>query len=181
MLLLIAGVALWTLAHLFKRLLPELRHKLGAPGKGILGVAILASVVMMVLGYGQAAGGVYWVRSPAMVGINNLLMLFAVYLMGAAVARSWVTGVIRHPQLTAIKSWAVAHLLVNGDTPSLALFGGLLGWAVVSVVLINKSEGNPARVVQTSAAREVTTAVGAILAYGGISFLHIYLGYPVFG
>ena len=47
---------------------------------------------------------------------------------------------MRHPQLTAVKIWAVAHLLVNGDLASLVLFGGLLAWAVVEVIVINRSE-----------------------------------------
>ena len=54
-----------------------------------------------------------------------------------------VVGVIRHPQLTAVKLWAVAHLLVNGDSASLLLFGGLLVWAVLEVVIINKQDGKP--------------------------------------
>ena len=116
MLLLTAGVGLWSLAHWVKRLAPALREKLGNGGKGLIAVAILASVAMMVVGYGRAEGSFYWGRSPAMVGVNNLLMLLALYLMVAATTRAWVTGVIRHPQLTAMKSWAVAHLLVNGDT-----------------------------------------------------------------
>ena len=158
MLLLTAGVGLWSLAHWVKRLAPALRDKLGNGGKGLIAVAILASVAMMVVGYGRAEGSFYWGRSPAMVGINNLLMLLALYLMVAASTRAWVTGVIRHPQLTAMKSWAV-----------------------VSVILINKSEPNPARVVTTSAGREVSTGLVTIIAYGAVSFLHISLGYPVFG
>jgi uncharacterized membrane protein len=39
-------------------------------------------------------------------------------------------GKLRHPQLLAVKTWAVAHLLVNGDLASIMLFGGLLAWAV---------------------------------------------------
>ena len=178
---LVVGVLLWSFAHLFGRLAPDARAAMGKAGKGGIALLVLASLVLMTVGYRDASGAVFWVRSPAMVGINNLLMLLALYLMVAATTRAWVTGVIRHPQLTAMKSWAVAHLLVNGDTPSLVLFGGLLAWAVVSVILINKSEPNPARVVTTSAGREVSTGLVTIIAYGAVSFLHISLGYPVFG
>ena len=52
-----------------------------------------------------------------------------------AIAR--LSARIRHPQLTGFKTWAVAHLLVNGDVASFVLFGGLLAWAVVAVILIN--------------------------------------------
>ena len=181
MALLIAGVSLWALAHWFKRLAPQLRANMGDAGKGAVALTILGSVVLMILGYSHAEGAFYWGRSPAMVGINNLLVLLAVYLMVASSFGSWVTGIVAHPQLTAIKSWAVGHLLVNGDTPSFVLFGGLLAWAVISVILLNRNDGKPVRTVRTTAGREVITGVAAILVYGAIAFAHIYLGYPVFG
>jgi len=81
---LILGVALWSAAHLFKRLAPDARAQLGEPGKGIVALAVLASVVLMVIGYRLADGLFVWGRSPALVGINNLLMLFAVYLFAAS-------------------------------------------------------------------------------------------------
>ena len=34
---------------------------------------------------------------------------------------------MRHPQLTAVIVWAVAHLLVNGDLASIVLFGDHAG------------------------------------------------------
>jgi hypothetical protein len=74
------------------------------------------------------------------VGINNLLMVLAIYLYAASGAKSALARKMRHPQLIAVKTWALAHLLVNGDLPSLILFGGLLAWAVVSVILINRAQ-----------------------------------------
>ena len=128
MTLLILGLALWWGAHLFKRIAPEARARLGDPGKGLVGVAVLASVVLMYFGYGAARpeAAVWWGRNPALVGINNLLMVFAVYLYAASGAKSALARKMRHPQLIAGKTWALAHLLVNGDLPSLILYGGLL-------------------------------------------------------
>lgn len=181
MLLLVLGVALWSVAHLFKRLAPARRAKLGNGGKALVAVAVLASVVLMVVGYQSAESQYFWGRSPAMVGINNLLVLLAVYLMVAATTKSWITGKVRHPQLTAVKAWAVGHLLVNGDTASFVLFGGLLAWAVVSVILIGKQDGKPPFSAQSSAGREVATSVATVVVFGGIAYAHMYLGYPVFG
>ena len=83
-------------------------------------------------------------------------MLLAFYLMAASSLKVKVTSVVRHPQLTAIKAWSVGHLLVNGDAPSLVLFGGLLAWAVVSVILINRQDGkDPLPAVEVSMPREV--------------------------
>lgn len=181
MLFLILGVLLWSLAHLFKRIAPEARAKLGNTGRALVTVAILGSVALMVIGYRDAPMQFFWGRNPMMVGINNLLVLLAVYLMAASAGKTWITGKVRHPQLTAVKSWALGHLLVNGDTASFILFGGLLAWAVVSVILIGKQDGKPPLSVQTSAVREIATGAAAVVLYGGIAWVHMHLGYPVFG
>ena len=49
MTLLIIGLALWILAHWFKRLAPNLRASLGDPGKGIVAVLLLAGLVLMII------------------------------------------------------------------------------------------------------------------------------------
>ena len=111
MTLLIAGVALWWAAHLFKRLVPGLRAKLGEPGKGLVAVLLVLSVILMVLGYRAADGAVYWTRNPMWVGINNLLMIVAFYFFAASAAQGakiWLGTKVRHPQLTAISIWAIA-------------------------------------------------------------------------
>ena len=71
MTLLILGLALWCAAHLFKRLAPEARARLGDPGKGIVAVAVLASVVMMYFGYGAAkeTADVWWGRNLSLIHI----------------------------------------------------------------------------------------------------------------
>lgn len=179
--LLTLGVLLWSFAHLFKRLAPDLRARMGGLGKGLVAVLTLLSVVLMVMGYSQAQTTVFWGRHPMTVGINNLLVLLAVYLMGASVLKSALANRVRHLQLSAVKAWALAHLLVNGDTASFVLFGGLLAWAVASVVLINKA-GKPELVQRPrSVVREGIVVVVTLLAYGLIGMYHTHLGYPVFG
>jgi uncharacterized membrane protein len=89
---------------------------------------------------------------------------------------------MRHPQLIAVKTWAIAHLLVNGDVPSLILFGGLLAWAVVEVILINRQTAwtKPAK-VEVNIGKEIGAVVGAVAVYGLIAWVHYWFGYPVFG
>ena len=57
-------------------------------------------------------------------------MLVAVALIGAGHSKGRARGWLRHPMLTGVVVWAVAHLLVNGDVASLVLFGWLGLWAV---------------------------------------------------
>ena len=134
MTLLILGVLLWWAAHLFKRIAPAARASLGNAGKGLVAIALIISIVLMYYGYGdaKATGAVWWGRNPALVGINNLLMVLAFYLYAASGAKSALARKVRHPQLTAVKTWALAHLLVNGDLASFILFGGLLAWLNVA-------------------------------------------------
>ena len=140
MVLLISGVALWWAAHLFKRVAPGPRAALGDKGKGLVAVLLILSVFLMARGYGQAGGPVWWGRSPATTGINNLLMLLAFYLYAADGMGTRVTAWIRHPQLTGFALWAFAHLLPNGDLPSFVLFGGLLVWALAEMAVINRAQ-----------------------------------------
>ena len=90
------------------------------------------------MGYQQASTTVWWGRQTAWVGVRTTCWFISAFtlLLGSQVGAR-VAGVIRHPQLTAVKLWALAHLLVNGDSASLLLFGGLLVWAVLEVVIIN--------------------------------------------
>ncbi len=181
MTLLVAGVLLWSFAHLFKRIAPRIRASLGMAGKGLVAIAVLLSVWMMVTGYSSVENIFYWGRNPALAGINNLLMLFAVYLMVISLVATALRRKIRNPQLTAVKVWALAHLLVNGDLASFVLFGGLLAWAVVSVILIKRQEGISNVQIQSTKVKEALALLATLLAYGGIALIHLKLGYPVFG
>ena len=181
MTLLILGVALWTGAHLFKRLAPDARARMGGSGRAVMTVLILASMVMMYFGYKWADGPFWWGRNPALVGINNLLMMLAFYLYAASGMRTAITRVIRHPQLTAVKTWAVAHILVNGDLASFVLFGGILAWAVVSVIVINRQEPAWTRPAPAPVWKEGAAVVGTLVVTGLVMMLHNWLGYQPWG
>jgi hypothetical protein len=43
--------------------------------------------------------------------------------------------------LMGVFVWAVSHLLMNGTTRALVLFGGLGLWALLEMPLINRREG----------------------------------------
>jgi len=185
MTLLVIGLLLWSGAHLFKRVAPGpravLQERMGDASRGLFAGLLLFSVVLMVLGYRSYSGTFFWGRSGATTGINNLLMVFAVYLFAASGLKTRITRVIRHPQLTAVKTWALAHLLVNGDTASFILFGGLLAWAVAEVILINRQTERPVTRESYPAANEVKAIIGTLVVFAGISVIHIWLGYNPFG
>ncbi len=51
-----------------------------------------------------------------------------------------IMRVTRHPFLNGVALWAVAHLLANGDTASLIMFGGLLILSTVGMWHIDKKK-----------------------------------------
>lgn len=174
--LLVLGVALWAGAHFFKRIAPEARAAMGDKGKGLVAVCILSGVVFMVVGYRGAEFIPVWWPPAVLTHANNSLMVFAFWLFAASGAKVWPAQKIRHPQLTAIKAFALAHLLVNGDLASIILFGGLLSWAVVSVILINKAE--PVWTPPARAPNKKLFSAGVITAvtFFAVTFIHNWLG-----
>ena len=132
MTLLILGLILWILAHNFKRLAPDLRGKLGDRGKGLVSLLLVVSVLAMIFGYSMSAFIPVWTPPSFLVHINNLLMLAVFFVFGMSATTGRLRGKMRHPQLAAVKIWAIAHLLVNGDLASIILFGGLLAWGRMS-------------------------------------------------
>lgn len=182
MLILVIGVALWWAAHFFKRVAPEPRAALGDKGKGIVAVLLVLSVILMGMGYRAADGPFWWGPSPALKGINNLLMLAALWFFAADGMKSNIVRRIRNPQLTGFSLWAVAHLLVNGDLPSFVLFGGLLVWAVVEMMVLNRVGPAWSRSTQPVIWRkEGMVLLAAFVTMVVIGLIHGWLGYNPFG
>lgn len=183
MFLLILGLILWVGAHYFKRLAPGARAKLGEPGKGLVAVLIVAGVVLMIIGYRGADFIPVWNPPAFMTHINNLLMLLAFWIFGSSAAKgakAWPAHKTRHPQLLAIKTWALAHLLVNGDLASIILFGGLLAWAVVSVILINRAEPGWTPPPHAGRATYIRLVVITSVIFALVVTIHAWLGVSPF-
>ncbi|PTE21014.1 hypothetical protein C5F48_14470 [Cereibacter changlensis JA139] len=179
MLLLILGVALWVAVHLFKRVAPEARRPLGEKFKGVAAILLVVSVVLMVIGYRGWESPVLYATGPGFWHFNNLLMVIALIVFGAGMAKGWLWTKIRHPQLYGFTLWAIAHLLVNGDLASLILFGGLGIWALVEVALINRQD-TWVRPASGGIKRDGALVAISLVMYGLIAGIHILLGHNPF-
>lgn len=187
MILLILGLIIWTGLHLLRCGAPDVRQSMtdrfGDASKGIVAVGILFSVGLMILGYRNAAFIPVWNPPAFMTHINNLLMFFALYVYFQTATKpgtAWVMGNTRNPQLTGFKIWAAAHLLVNGDLAAIILFGGLLAWAILQVIM---SKRQPSLVDRDTA--KITSPVAhlglVVVAYAVIAGAHTLLGRWPFG
>ncbi|MBD3664007.1 NnrU family protein [Sulfitobacter aestuariivivens] len=183
MFLIILGLILWAGAHFFKRAMPEQRARMGEAGKGLVTVLLVAAIILMVLGY-RGTGFIHVWSPPAfMVHINNALMVFAFWTFGSSAGSAdkvWPANKIRHPQLTAFKTWAIAHLLVNGDLASILLFGGLLAWAVASVIVINKAQPDWTPPATAGRAKKIRLFVITVVLFVVVALIHLWLGVSPF-
>ncbi len=184
--LLIFGLMLWAVAHLFKRAAPNARaglnNALGEGGaRGLMTVLILVSVVMMVIGYRAAPVNVVYDVPGWGVPVNNTLMLLAVALLGMGSSKGRARSWLRHPMLMGLLVWAAAHLLVNGDLASIVLFAGLAVWALISMSLINLREGPWERPEPGPASGDVRWLVISAVVFAVIAGLHVWIGPSPFG
>lgn len=184
MTLLILGLILWVGAHFFKRLAPNMRanmtQSMGRKSNGIFALIIVVSLVLMVVGY-RACENIY-VYTPPVWGIhaNNVMMVVAIVLFGMSATTGRLRGRMRHPMLTGVRVWALAHLLVNGDLASLVLFGTLTVWAMVQTALINHGEGTWDRPEPGAPKGDVRLVIISAVMFAIMVAVHYALGYPTF-
>ncbi len=174
--LLILGVALWWAAHLFKRVMPDRRAAMGDAGKGAVAVALVVSILLMIFGYRMTDFIHVWAPQSFMVHINNVLVLMAFFMMSPAGTKGRLLNKMRHPMLGGFKLWAFAHLLVNGDLASIVLFGGLLAWAVVEVITINRTEPEWTPREPGTYGKDAMFFVASIVLLGVVGYIHGLVG-----
>ncbi len=145
---LVAGLIVFFAIHFvptFPAVRTRLLETLGAgPYKLVFSVLAAVGLGLIVYGYGLArpfASDLFvppeWTRHLAF-----LLMLPALICLTAAYIPSRLRDRVRHPMLAAIKIWAFAHLLANGDSASALLFGGFLAYAVYDRISVG-ARGEP--------------------------------------
>ncbi|MEH6758031.1 MAG: NnrU family protein [Parasphingorhabdus sp.] len=177
---LIAGILLWSIVHLVKSVAPGLRTsirgKIGAgPHQGLVALLIVSALALMI--YGWRTAEYEFVYDPPVWGrhLNMLLMVFSIFLFGAAQGKSRIKQWIRHPMLTGMLVWAVGHLLANGDSRSVVLFGGLGLWALISIFTVSRNEGAWQKPSETaSIGREMLSIVIALVLYAVLFGAHRY-------
>jgi len=179
--LLIIGLVLWWGLHVLQRLAPGMRGGLNAAlgekaVKGGISIALLVSVVLMVIGFQGAETVQVYHPLPGIGYLSDLLMLPAIFLLGAGAVKGRVVAMIRHPMLTGALIWAVAHLLVTGDQAAIVLFGGIGAWAIVQMMLINWRVGAWDRPAKGPVAKDKRLAVMTLVLYVVFAGLHYLSG-----
>lgn len=190
--LLLSGLVLFLGAHTLSTLrLPQggLRAavilRLGdGPYKGLYSLVSAIGLGLIIWGFGRyrSIGYVPIWNPPSLLHPVALVLMWISFVALAAAYSPLgkIKSTLRHPMLVSVKTWALAHLMVNGDAGSLLLFAAFLAWAVWDRIALKRrgDMGAPA-VSDPTVGDAIALAVGTI-AYLAMWWLHpIVIGVPV--
>lgn len=174
---LVLGLVMFLGVHSISIVAPQWREtmfrKLGEPvWKGAYSLIAIAGFVLIVWGYADAratAAVIYqpphwtrWLAAALMLPVFPLLL--APYFPGRIRAK------LKHPMVIAVKTWALAHLLVNGTSADLLLFGGFLAWAIMDHISLKRRPERPIRALAPRPINDVIAIVLGLLLY--VALLH---------
>lgn len=172
--LLILGLILFLGAHLVPTV-PKtragLRLALGEMGyKGLFSIVSLIGLVLIVYGYGAARTAswntVLWSPPVWTKHIAFLLMWPAFILLVATYIPSRIRDRAKHPMLAAVKIWALAHLIANGDLAGVLLFASFLAYGVFDRISVKKRQAlGPLGDRQGGLGNDILVVVIGSLAY----------------
>ena len=181
MLLLILGLVLFLGMHavtMKRDLRARLIERIGAGGyRGLYSAVSIIGFLLLIYGYGlQRAAGytVVW-EPPVWTRHLALLLNLPIFILLAVGKRpSWLLSRVKHPMLLAVKIWATAHLLANGDLGSILLFGGFLAWAVMARISVKR---RPEEIARSAAMADVPFGRGDVIAM--VAGLALYVVFAV--
>ncbi|KQV64571.1 NnrU family protein [Rhizobium sp. Root1220] len=148
MTLLIVGIILFLGLHLLRVVAPVLRRSmiasLGENGWKIgYSIASILTLILLIYGFGQArlVTGVLYNPPVWMAHIAITLMLIAmICLVASLLPAGHIAVKTKHPMVLSVKIWALSHLLANGETSSVLLFGAFLGWGVILRISLKRRQ-----------------------------------------
>ena len=187
--ILILGFVVFFAAHGFvtlRQARADAIAKLGLYGyRAAFSIVSLAGLALIVWGYAHYHGQALQIWSPPafMRHITVGLMLFAVIFFTAAFIPSHIKTKLKHPMLAGVKTWAFAHLLVNGDLASILTFGAFLAWGVYARIAAKRRGDQGATAAPAGWMNDILVVIigGVIYLALGFAFHPMVIGVPVFG
>jgi uncharacterized membrane protein len=144
------------------------------PYKGLMSLVSLAGIYFIFRGFGQYRDAEWiqvWSPPHFMRHVTEALMLPACIFIAAAYLPGNIKRVLKHPMLVAVKTWAFAHLLVNGDLGGIILFGSLLAWAVYDrITLKHRTDAGGPPIPAGGYRNDIAAVVVGLILYGAFFF-----------
>lgn len=179
---LVLGILIWSLVHFVPATATGFRanmiKRFGTRWyKAAFGLLILLAVTIIILSWPTASSKLLYLP-PAWAAFFTIFMtLIAFVLFFAPYIDNNFRRMLRHPQLIGVSLWGLGHLLANGEARSVALFGGLLVWALLEIILLNRRDG---AWVKPEAVPTVAD-VRLLLAGAGFYSIFMYTHHLLFG
>jgi uncharacterized membrane protein len=148
--------------------------------KGIYSIVSLIGFGLIIWGFSMARATPEVLWSPPLwtKHVTALLMLVAFILLVATyIPGNRFKAKIGHPMLAATKTWALAHLLANGNLADVVLFGAFLIWSIFAFA-ISRRRDRAAGVTYPSLGitRTLLTLVIGIIAWAWFAhYGHLWL------
>jgi uncharacterized membrane protein len=176
---LLFGLVIFFSAHTFTMFRDKRQQAIDTigmlPYRGLYSLVSLGGFVLIVMGYGDAPRVELWPTPMWLRSVAMLLMLPVFVLVAAVYLPGHIKAKIKNPMLMAVKTWALAHLLANGDLASALLFGCFLVWAIIDLVAVKRS-GRSSVVDNPKPAFDVAAIAMGLAIYAAILFFgHPYL------
>jgi uncharacterized membrane protein len=185
--MLVTGLLIWIVVHLFPSVAPARRaaviDRLGeGPYKGIFSLLLIAALLLIVFGWRGAVPAFVYLPAGALRPVAMLLAVLGMILFVASNMPTRIKRVIRHPQLSGVLLWSIAHLMANGDNRSVALFSAMGAWSVIAMLMINRRDGARVKPEAPGWGQEVAVLVVGLVVSAVVVYFHRYLsGMPLLG
>ena len=173
MALLILGLVLFLGIHSVSIVAPTWRdaqvtRRGELPWKGAYAAISIVGFVLLIVGYGAARQSPIVLYDPPGWArhVTLLLMLPAFPLLLAAYLPGRIKVATKHPMLVAVKLWAVAHLLANGNLADVLLFGAFLAWAVADRISLKRRPPRPVPGAPERPMNDLIAIVAGLVLYG---------------
>jgi uncharacterized membrane protein len=190
LLILIIGLVVMLGAHLFvtfRVARANLMARLGQNGyRALFSIIAIIGLALIVWGYGEYRAHELvqiWTPPAFMRHITVGLMLLSVIFITTAYVPTHIKAWLHHPMLASIKTWALAHLLSNGDLGSMLLFGSFLAWGVYARIAAKRRGDLGATSAPAGWTNDIIVVVVGVMIFLALGYyFHPYvIGVPVFG
>ena len=167
-----SGLLLFFAVHSISIVAPHWRDRivlrLGALAwRGGYSLLSLVALLLIIDGFALArAAPTIWYHPAAWTHAAARLLMVPVFpLLLAAYLPGRIRTAAKHPMLVAIKLWAFAHLLANGNAADVLLFGGFLAWAVIDRISLKQRTSRAIRTAPPSKWNDGVAVVGGLMLY----------------
>jgi uncharacterized membrane protein len=189
LLVLVIGLIVLLGAHVFVTFRDARERMIGQIGhngyRALFSIVSIVGLALIVWGFAEYRAHEWlqiWSPPAFMRHITVLLMLFASIFMVAAFVPSHIKVRLKHPMLASVKTWALAHLLSNGDLGAILLFGSFLAWGVYARIAAKKRGDVGTKTAPSGWTNDAIVIVVGIIVYLALGFaFHPYvIGVPAF-